>query len=325
MEPHFADNCRSLTEKLHALREPDNLCFALLAGTAVSDFADHTDENIRAVDAQTHFDGVIHLGDILNGSIPENASRFVLSQELTRFRGCTASGKLYMVCGDDDGFRNERYVGQIVTGIVTDERWYEETAYLESYVNLHRPRNKPYYYVDLSERRVRLIFLSSYASQIDEQEELFEKSCQYGAEQLAWLKKEALDLSAGWTVLVFSHALAKSRFETGVDPWNYMNYSSEPAMMLLRQAEKRGILLGGWFAGQYACDYETTFCHIPYFLIDSVRPQPVKSAFPDVRKCMERKLGTETEDLWDVLLLKPNQRRIHLLRFGPGKDRVFDY
>ena len=51
MEPHFADNCRSLTEKLHALREPDNLCFALLAGTAVSDFADHTDENIRAVDA----------------------------------------------------------------------------------------------------------------------------------------------------------------------------------------------------------------------------------------------------------------------------------
>ena len=325
MEPHFADNCRSLTEKLHALREPDNLCFALLAGTAVSDFADHTDENIRAVDAQTHFDGVIHLGDILNGSIPENASRFVLSQELARFQNATASGKLYIACGDDDGYRNERYVGQIVTGIVTDERWYEETAYLESYVNLHRPRNKPYYYVDLSERRVRLIFLSSYASQIDEQEELFEKSCQYGAEQLAWLKKEALDLSAGWTVLVFSHALAKSRFETGVDPWNYMNYSSEPAMMLLRQAEKRGILLGGWFAGQYACDYETTFCHIPYFLIDSVRPQPVKSAFPDVRKCMERKLGTETEDLWDVLLLKPNQRRIHLLRFGPGKDRVFDY
>ena len=70
MEPHFADNCRSLTEKLHALREPDDLCFALLAGTAVSDFADHTDENIRAVDAQTHFDGVIHLGDILNGCVP---------------------------------------------------------------------------------------------------------------------------------------------------------------------------------------------------------------------------------------------------------------
>ena len=103
MEPHFADNCRSLTEKLHALREPDDLCFALLAGTAVSDFADHTDENIRAVDAQAHFDGVIHLGDILNGSIPENASRFVLSQELARFQNATASGKLYIACGDDDG------------------------------------------------------------------------------------------------------------------------------------------------------------------------------------------------------------------------------
>ena len=325
MESYFADRCRTLAEKIRALRGPDDLCFALLAGTALSDFADHTDENIRAVDAQAQFDGVIHLGDILNGSIPENATRFVLSQELARFRSCTASEKLYMVCGDDDGFRNERYVGQIVTGIVTDERWYEETAYLESYVNLHRPRNKPYYFVDFYDRKMRLIFLSSHLPQIDEQEELFEKSCQYGAEQLAWLKKEALDMPAGWTVLVFSHAVPKSRFETGHDPWNYMNYSSEPAMMLLRQVQKRGILLGGWFAGHYACDHEATFCHIPYFLIDSVRPQPVKSAFADVRKCAERELGTETEDLWDVLLLKPNQRRIYLLRFGAGEDRVFDY
>ena len=54
MEPYFADQCRTLTEKIRALREPDDLCFALLAGTALSDFADHTDENIRAVDAQTH-------------------------------------------------------------------------------------------------------------------------------------------------------------------------------------------------------------------------------------------------------------------------------
>lgn len=141
MEPYFADQCRTLTEKIRALREPDDLCFALLAGTALSDFADHTDENIRAVDAQAQFDGVIHLGDILNGSIPETASRFVLSQELARFQTCTDSGKLYTVCGDDDGYRNERYVGQIVTGIVTDERWYQETAYLEQYPDLHRPQN----------------------------------------------------------------------------------------------------------------------------------------------------------------------------------------
>ena len=90
-------------------------------------------------------------------------------------------------------------------------------------------------------------------------------------------------------------------------------------------AQKHGIRIGGWFAGHYACDYETTFCHIPYFLIDSVRPQPIKSLFPNVRKCTERGLGAETEDLWDVLLLKPNQRRIYLLRFGAGEDRVFDY
>ena len=31
MEPYFADQCRTLTEKIRALREPDNLCFALFA------------------------------------------------------------------------------------------------------------------------------------------------------------------------------------------------------------------------------------------------------------------------------------------------------
>ena len=325
MKSYFENPCRALADKILALRAPEDLCFAVLTGTRLSDFADHTDENICAVDALTPFDGVIHLGDILNGSIPEKATRFVLAQELERFRRCTNSGKLYMACGDEDGFRSERYVGQIVTGIVTDERWYQETAYLAQYPDLHRPQNKPYYYVDFDSRKTRLIFLSSYVSQIDEQAEIFEKSCQYGTAQLVWLKEAALDLPAGWTVLVFSHALPSSRFETGHDPWNYMNYASEPAMMLLRQAQKRGVRIGGWFAGHYACDCETVFCRIPYFLIDSVCAQPSKSASPDVRKYTERKLGTETEDLWDALILKPEQRQLHLLRFGVGKDRVFTY
>ena len=187
MEPYFADQCRTLTEKIRALREPDDLCFALLAGTALSDFADHTDENIRAVDAQTHFDGVIHLGDILNGSIPENASRFVLSQELARFQNATASGKLYIACGDDDGFRNERYVGQIVTGIVTDERWYQETAYLEQYPDLHRPQNRPYYYVDFSERKARLKAIN---------EELSLTAVKFGQNLLAENNNYALELAS---------------------------------------------------------------------------------------------------------------------------------
>ncbi len=120
---------------------------------------------------------------------PKMRPALLLSQELARFQNATASGKLYIACGDDDGFRNERYVGQIVTGIVTDERWYEETAYLESYVNLHRPRKKPYYFVDFYDRKMRLFFSHPICRRSTEQEELFEKSCQYGVEQLAWLRQ----------------------------------------------------------------------------------------------------------------------------------------
>ena len=70
MKPYFESGCRELAEKIRALRTPDDLCFAVLAGTSISDFSEHTDENIRMVDQLAHFDGVIHIGFILSGNRP---------------------------------------------------------------------------------------------------------------------------------------------------------------------------------------------------------------------------------------------------------------
>ena len=39
----------------------------------------------------------------------------------------------------------------------------------------------------------------------------------------------------------------------------------------------------------------------------------------------ERELDTQSEDLWDALVLKKSERRVYLKRFGAGEDRIVHY
>jgi hypothetical protein len=39
----------------------------------------------------------------------------------------------------------------------------------------------------------------------------------------------------------------------------------------------------------------------------------------------ERKLNTASEDLWDVLVIRPQSRKINTVRFGAGDDREWSY
>jgi hypothetical protein len=39
----------------------------------------------------------------------------------------------------------------------------------------------------------------------------------------------------------------------------------------------------------------------------------------------ERKLNTASEDLWDVLVIRPQSRKINTVRFGAGEDREWSY
>ena len=117
-----------MSEVLREHRAPSDLCFALLTGTQLSDRAADTARNIRAVDRTVGFDGVIHLGDLLTGNNPERVSMQMLSRELERFRSCTRSKRLYVTAGDADGFRDERFCGQMVYGIITAQRWFRATS-----------------------------------------------------------------------------------------------------------------------------------------------------------------------------------------------------
>lgn len=325
MQEIFRAEAARIAEKIRAVREETDVCFALLSDTRLCDRAADTAENIAAVDALAGFDCVIHLGDILTGNNPKNASGSILAQELALFRGATAGKQLFITGGEADGYRNERFMGQMVHGIFTNGWWHSHTAFMDGYGGVSRPGDKPYYFADIPEKKTRMVFLYAYTVQLDENLGLWERTAVMDVEQIGWLATQALAVPAGWTVLLFSHCLPKSRFETGKDPFFYKGNSTEQVLSLVQKAQRRGVAVGGWFAGHYHCDGQLTLEGIPFVVTDGVYPQPGIARCEEVQINSSRGRGTREQDLWDAVVVKPQARKIHLLRFGAGSDRIIEY
>ncbi len=294
------------------IKGDDDLCFAMLTDSFISDEGTETCANIRAVDEKVHFDFVCHLGNIINGNNPRRPSMQILCDELSMYRRATAGGVLFATPGQNDGWRDERYIGQAITGITTDEFWCEATNFIDGFENVSRPEGKPYFYVDIPKSNCRLIFLCSYHSQHDTEIEFFQKYVGFDANQVKWLKTVALKNCTDKDVLIFSHKIPLSRFETGSDPYLYKGNSTEPMLAVLQQAKKNGVNIMCHFAGAYGVDESFCLGGINFSVMGS---QLAKG----------RTLGTAEQDLWDAVVVKNIERKIYLFRFGAGEDRVIDF
>lgn len=326
MKECFIKEAEKTSQSVKRNLEDGDICFALLTDSHLSDTGDCTRENISAVDETVGFDFCVHMGGIINGNNPEKISMRLLKEDLGKYAESIKANKIYAICGEQDGYRNERFIGQLAMNIMTDKLWYDENAYLDCYENVSRVKDKPYYFADIPEKKVRMIFLSSYMTQINEEIGLYEKTCVFDVEQIAWLHKTALDLEKGWTVLLFSNALPKSRFENGDDPFIYNGYSTEQVLMIVQMAKKRGINIACWFAGHYNCDAEAVVGGINFAVIASQLPTAKSSAkCGDIRVLENREIGTLNQDAWDAVVLKPEKRQINLYRFGAGEDRTIKY
>ncbi len=321
----FDEEIKKTAESILSCRESDDLCFALLSDSHLSEQGDDTCANIKAVDELVGFDFAVHLGNIINGDNPKKISEHVLKREIEKYRGALKNGKLFCSQGDSDGWRDERFTGQLATGIITDEMWYSATGYADSFDGVKRDGKKPYYYVDVPDKNVRLIILCSYYCQLDERAELFEKNLMIDVAQQAWLKEKALAGCEDKHIIVFSHRIPKSRFETGSDPYAFEGRHTEPVCSIFQAAQLGGASLVCRIGGGYGFDSE--FCHEGQNIavIGSQIAREYAPAKCSVRYSGKRKIGSVGQDLWDAAVLKTKERKLLLFRFGCGEDRVIGY
>ena len=324
MKDYFSEEVKKTVDDIK--NKEYDLCFAMLTDTRLCDAGEDTRENIGAVDGQIGFDFIVHLGNIINGDNPRDISMHLMQTEIEKYRKAVKSAKVFVAQGERDGYRDERFIGQLAKNIMYDELWYKHTGMYDEEYGISRPENKPYYYVDLPQKKVRLIVLCAYYSQYDEENGLYEKYTGIDTAQAAWLKNTALSVPAGTTVLIFSHAIPKSRFENGAGPFVYEGFSTEPILMILQNAQKSGIEIACWFGGGYNCDADIVAGGVNYAVISSqLAERNSRAKCEDVRVLQNRTEGTVGYDCWDAVSVNLEKREIMMHRFGCGEDRVLHY
>ena len=229
-----------------------NLNFAYVTDTRLADDGINIANKLKLCDKDADFRCIVHGGNALCGNNPEKISVKLLEMEYKRFKDSVKCGILLPVQGETDGWRNERFKGQLAVNIMTHKVWSEAISFTNQYKGLKRKTDNPYYYIDFKEEKVRFIVLCSYFYEYDEKFELFEKFKGFKANQLKWLINDALDVPKGYRVVIFSHSVPKSRFETGNDPFIYNSWSTEQNLMILQQAQRlKGVKIAAWISGGY--------------------------------------------------------------------------
>lgn len=347
MKAYYEAEAEKTIKSINELKSDKSFTFAIITDSHLSDNRDDTCENIKAVDEAVNFQCVMHLGDFLCGNIPEKVSMKLLKEELECYRSSTKKGELYASQGNHDGYRDETYQGQTVTDMAIDENWYNATCFADENKNLHRPENKPYYYIDFPEHKMRFIVLCTNSYKLNREEKIFEKIYGMLDEQLEWLGDDALKAPQGYHIFVFSHIhpFVHEKKNPNVvreygkyAPNKGPNFENAVTLIKAYNDGKKcevngksydfseiGGAVGAWFFGHDHCDANV--------LWEGIRCVGVASQTAYIPQLWDalgefpypREIGRVTEDAWDGVVINTEKRTINLIRFGAGDDRAIKY
>lgn len=324
MELQVKECYKKSVEKAAAeMRSLPGFKFAAVADTHLDNSVSDTAANIAAVDKRVNFKCLVHLGDFLNGNLSRRYTMSVMHEQTELFRNCIHQKPFFPVQGNHDGYTD--FSSAYSPNMAVDEDWSELIAFTGQYENLCRKLPKPYYYVDFPDYKIRMIILCTfyYTGFYDG----VPYSKVYGTDdaQTAWFENEALDVKPGFTVMVFSHDTPFEDFENP-EKDNPRPNGNRLMEILKNKAAENGFSVAAWFAGHFHGDYIGNVNGINFVLVASETayvPQlwdmPCGGYYP------QRTLNTESEDLWDGIVLDTNARVLRLIRFGAGKNREITY
>lgn len=308
---YYSNEMSDTISKIRALQTEPNLTFFYITDIHAY-FVEGAEtlyktsvENMRYLLTQIPCDGVVNLGDSIEGySTAEIAKEYgnLISNEFRKI-----GIPYYSVIGNHDDNRehmnsnNERLtVGQRYQVFVNPTR-----RVVEDSTGLN-------YYVDFPEFKIRMICLNSVS----------DYTYKFTTETCAWFSNVALDTPAGYEVIINTHVSPSGA-------WNYNNTTPTNASDILSalstyaaSKDVIGILCGhnhvdAVFSSPYA---GATLCCEKF---ENENGDPTK--WPTGAVKPQRTLGTYTEDCWTAIVIRPNSGKMNLVRFGAGADYEITY
>ena len=243
------------------------------------------------------------INKLLNGGDTGN-SRVICESAISQLRNAIGSNRVYTVTGNheiNDASRYERPFNRVV----------EELRGHNSDV-IYGDNNKSYFYTDNNQDKVRYIGLSSFGLYLDGVYE----SC-YTREQLEWFRNIALNVQAGWNIIVFSHTLydvntTNDKLRIGVSGATEFiesidNYQGEGtiACVLMGHTHRDRIHIGS--------------SGVPFIITASDRHATYQG---DIN--VDRVPGTISEQHFEVVVMDKGKREIRLFSIGANARDGYD-
>ena len=252
--------------------------------------------NLHAVNDKVKFNAMIHLGDLTDGMIPLKVTKEYVDNIMKDLKGLGVP--VYLTLGNHDSnyFRNN------------PERMTEKEQ-SEYYLN----KEQPWYYVDFSEWKLRCLFLHSFDPN---------QMIRYGfpQEEVGWVKDILLNTPNDFSVLVFSHVplLPEMHF------WSDKIRNSDEMLDVLEQYVEKGGVILAYVHGHNHADQIVYTGKFPIIAIGCAKCEDFKDKKPEGSITYDRKMGTVSQELWDVMVVDTKSKKIDFVRFGAGEDRTIE-
>ncbi|MBR1457640.1 MAG: metallophosphoesterase [Oscillospiraceae bacterium] len=281
--------------RVKALRRGDDAVFLLLADThyAVGSNWPDTLRSLRAVRDRILPDGVIHLGDLTDGMLPELWTRRYTDRVLDGLRSLGGSFDACLGNHDMNYFRGNEPMSKAACA-----------AWILG-------RRQPWYYRDLPRQRIRMLFLDSF-------EPMREERYGFSGRELFWLRRTLAATPPSYRVLLFSHVPPLARLHV----WSDTILREEAVLRCLTRFHKRrGGAVLGWVHGHNHTDQLFTEAAFPIVSIGCSKLESFPEYKPACSTTQRRRAGDATQELWDVLILHAASADFDLVRYGAGADR----
>ena len=170
--------------------------------------------------------------------------------------------------------------------------------------------DRHYYYVDNPQQQIRYIVLNSFC-EMDETS--VGATPGYEQEQLDWLRDVALDVPAGWTILVFTHMFMNVTMAANTLS---MTSYAQACMNVLDAYDGEGTIAAVIQGHTHRDRLASTPSGIPVIITTCDKNGQWISSTGDADLLVDRSSGTIREQAFDVMVLNKRDRTITAVRIG---------
>lgn len=274
-----------------------------------------TVKTIKEVNDMYQFDLVVDGGDLINGDKPKADAINLLTGAVNDLIEIGRPAYTLLGNHDDDSYTSTSQ--PLFSKAELYAMMYRHSGFDLDYV----AEDAQYGYKDFDQYGLRIIFLDSVYGTNGHSS----ADWGYSDAELAWFTSNALNTTN--QIVMFSHMGFTA---------DYMAYGTNVKNgAAMRTAVENFIANGGVVVGlfhghnhwDYIGQYSQTngFHEVSTGCSRIISGPTISYAHPEGAVMPERTVDTVTQELWDIIVIKPESRAVNMIRFGAGDNRNFTY